>query len=154
MESVEQLAQSPLVRVAWFALVLLLLIIVVWLLRSKGENLIGSGIQDKVFTSGATMRRLAQEFSGTNQGTYGIIHNDEIQELVPGVISGKERLVNERGEPDFWEISSELNAYKESQVAPMAGDAAANASGQAEYLGPTSIAAQVEDELLRQRLYR
>jgi len=38
---------------------------------------------------------------------------------------GYERLVNEGGEPDFWEIGNELAAYKQSQVAPMRTEAAA-----------------------------
>jgi hypothetical protein len=28
----------------------------------------------------------------------------------------RENLINERGEPDFWETNSTLNAYKEEQI--------------------------------------
>jgi hypothetical protein len=146
VEWASNLLQSHLITVVYFAVLLVLLLLIVWSLRNKKENLIGSGVQDQVFTAGATIRRLGQEFSGTNQGEYTIVHNDELKELVPGSV-GKERLVSERGEPDFWEISSELNAYKDSQVAPMAADAGK------EYLARDSVASMVQDQLLTQQLY-
>ncbi|MFA6089421.1 MAG: hypothetical protein WC755_06160 [Candidatus Woesearchaeota archaeon] len=156
----DKILGNKLTHVVYFAVLIVLIFLILWQMRSmnqKTEGLIGSGIQDQVFTSGATIRRLGQEFSGTNQGEYTVVHNDELKELIPGVIPSKsERLVNERGEPDFWEISSELNAYKESQVAPMTAEAAAQAaapSGQ-EWLASDSVASRVQDELLRQQLYR
>lgn len=151
-EWADDLLKNSVVVVCYFAVLLVLLLVIVWSLKKKNENLIGSGVQDQVFTAGATIRRLGQEFSGTNQGDYTIVHNDELKELMPGVVSGKERLVNERGEPDFWEISSELNAYKDSQVAPMSADAANNAAGR-EYLARDSVASMVQDQLLTQQLY-
>lgn len=42
---------------------------------------------------------------------------------------GMERLVSERGEPDFWQIGNELAAYKASQVAPMRAEATSDSSG-------------------------
>jgi hypothetical protein len=39
-----------------------------------------------------------------------------------------EFLVNGRGEPDFWTITSDLDAYKTSQISGMAADAAADAA--------------------------
>jgi hypothetical protein len=90
-------------------------------------------------TSGATMRTLAQEFSGTNQEDRSIISNAEVAMLDPTLStvarpvnifapeSRGERLVNERGEPDFWEIGSELSAYKASQAPGMMQDAKAKA---------------------------
>jgi hypothetical protein len=153
-----KLLESRSTVVVYFAILIVLVFLILWQMRSmnsKTEGLIGSGIQDQVFTSGATIRRLGQEFTGTNQGEYTIVHNDELKELLPGVIpSKKERLVNERGEPDFWEISSELDAYKESQVAPMTAEAQADASGSKEWLATDSVASRVQDELLRQTLYR
>ena len=61
-------------------------------------------------------------------------------------------------------FSSELNAYKESQVAPMTAEAAANAAAGAaastsssgsttEWLASDSVASRVQDELLRQQLW-
>lgn len=148
---------SPLAVSAYFAVLIVLVFLILWGMSSmnrKTENLIGSGIQDQVFTSGATIRRLGQEFTGTNQGEYTIVHNDELKELIPGVVQEKrERLVNERGEPDFWEISSELNAYKESQVQPLTAEAKAQSAG-TEYLAADSVASRVQDELLRAQLYR
>jgi hypothetical protein len=169
-EWASKLLSNPLTTVVYFALLILIVILILWQLRSAtstAEGLIGSGVQDQVFTSGATIRRLGQEFGSTNQGEYTVVHNDELKELVPGIIPKKgsmERLVNERGEPDFWEISSELNAYKESQVAPMTAEAAANAAAGAaastsssgsttEWLASDSVASRVQDELLRQQLW-
>lgn len=42
------------------------------------RDYIGSGLPNAVFTSGATMRRLAQKFSSTDQGQYLTVHNAEI----------------------------------------------------------------------------
>lgn len=41
---------------------------------------VGTGIADAstIYTSGATMRRLAQKFSDSTQGQYMIIHNAEL----------------------------------------------------------------------------
>jgi hypothetical protein len=154
-----KLVSSSTVVAVYFAVLILIIFMIMWSLSSmnkKTENLIGSGIQDQVFTSGATIRRLGQEFTGTNQGEYTIVHNDELKELIPGVVAGKrERLVNERGMPDFWEISSELNAYKESQVQPLTVEAKSDPSGAGtEYLAMDSVASRVQDELLRAQLYR
>jgi hypothetical protein len=162
----DDILASSTAKVVYFGVLILLMFLLVWQMRgmsSKTERLIGSGIQDQVFTSGATQRRLGQEFSSTNQGDYTIVHNDELKELVPGIIPKKaERLVNDRGNgPDFWEISSELDAYKQSQVAPMQQDASTDSSGSGsstpsttEWLARDSVASQVEDQLLRDQLYR
>jgi len=150
------------------AIVLLVVLVILWKVwnlpaqAAKTERLIGSGVVDQVFTSGATMRRLGQEFSGTNQGEYSIVHNAELKELLPGVTNGRERLVSERGEPDFWEISGELDAYRTRQSAQMSQAAAANAAAAAaatqavaakEYLARDSVGSQVEDTLLTNYLY-
>jgi len=138
--------------------------------KNKSEGLLGSGVVDQVFTSGATIRRLGQDFSSTNQGPYTIVHNADLKELVPGVVpsasSDVERLVNERGEPDFWEISSELDAYRSSQTAGMAADAAAQAStassssaaaapaaSTSEWFSPGSPADQVDTATLQTLLW-
>ena len=49
------------------------------------ENYRGSGLLNnvQVYTSGATMRRLGQKFSATNQGVYTTVHNAEIAEGAP-----------------------------------------------------------------------
>jgi hypothetical protein len=51
-----------------------------------------------------------------------------------------EYLVNNRGEPDFWTITSDLDAYKTSQVKGMAKGAAANAAKAAAQAGAAPAA--------------
>ena len=43
----------------------------------KSELYIGSGLANnpQVFTSGATLRRMGQKFTSTNQGVYTTVHN-------------------------------------------------------------------------------
>ncbi len=145
MESLTEAAKNPNVVVVYFAVLLVLVILCLYLCTSKkSEGFLGNGtvMSAAPYTSGATMRRLGQDFSSTNQGEYTTVHNDEIKELVPGIISGppahamaakKERLVNERGFPDFWEIGSELSAYKDQQAAGMQSDVASGNTG-SEYM--------------------
>jgi len=55
------------------------LLILVWLvMHTRRENqYVGGGVTDKLYTSGATMRRLAQKFSQPGQGKYLVVHNAE-----------------------------------------------------------------------------
>lgn len=153
---VDKLRTNRWVIVVYFAVVLLLLIMIVWSAHcakkasQTTEHLIGGGIQDKIFTSGATMRRLGTEFSGTDQGQYTTVHNAELKEMIPGIVSGKERLVSGRGEPDFWEISGELAAYRDEASTGMASDIAAGK----EHFAAGTVADAVEDDLLRNTLWR
>lgn len=143
-------------------LLVVLVLLVGYALMTRKEGLIGGGITDQVFTSGATQRRLGQEFSMPSQGTYTTMHIDNLKELVPHALSGKEGLVSTRGEPDFWNINRSLEDYKASQVAPMAADAAADlasagtasgiSTGVSEGYTAGSLK-QVEDALLRNQLY-
>ncbi len=50
--------------------------------RMKDERpaYIGGGLNNQVFTSGATMRRLGQVFSSTDQGQQTTVYNDEIKD--------------------------------------------------------------------------
>lgn len=117
------------------------------------ERLIGTGIDNIIFTSGATQRRLGTEFSEPSQGEYTTPMLADIKELIPGVVpSGafNERLVSERAEPNFWEIGSELDAYREQQAAGFRTDMARGK----ERLSESSIAGRVQEELLRQQLWR
>jgi len=52
-----------------------------------------------------------------------------------------EYLVNNRGEPDFWTITSDLDAYKTSRIKKMAAGAAANAEAAANANGAPPAAA-------------
>lgn len=166
-EYAKKIMDNPWVQLTYYAVLILLVFIIVWyMMKPSSERLLGSGVQDQVFTSGATMRRLGQEPTSTNQGEYTIVHNAELKELVPGIVgNSQERLVNERGEPDFWEISSELDAYRSSQVASMAAQAAADAAAaqqaqasgttsSTEYLARDSVASKAEDQLLKNMLWR
>ena len=140
--------------VVYFAILLVLVFLVVYHLSKTQRKehaqgvYLGTGTTDSTvpFTSGATMRVLGQEFSGTDQGTYGIVHNAELKELVGNKALGlsKERLVNERGMPDFWEISSELGAYRDEQAAAFRKDMAAEAAApKTERLGNLSPAQDI-----------
>jgi hypothetical protein len=148
MEFFKNVQESPSVVCVYFACLLVLIVLCVYHLNklSKGkEHYTGVGLGHgggyDGATSGATQRTLAQEFSGTNQEDRSIISNAEVANLdpvlsqvgrpvdifSPTVLARNERLVNERGEPDFWEIGSELAAYKQSQVRPMTAEANAKA---------------------------
>lgn len=118
--------------------ILLLLVIVYYVTAGKSEHYVGVGLGHgggySGVTSGATLRTLSQEFSGTNQQDRQTLSTAEVAQIAPGLSSvGRpvdiwtppaETLVSGRGEPDFWEIGNELSAYKQSQAAPMAADAA------------------------------
>jgi hypothetical protein len=149
-EYLNQLIVDPHNRTLYFAVLLVVVLLLVWLIYNKNcgsERFLGDGtvMSAAPYTSGATMRRLGQDFSSTNQGEYTTVHNDELKELVPGLIKGpsvssaavpavakaaaanmpkKEWLVNERGFPDFWEIGSELSAYKDDVSAGFQSDVA------------------------------
>jgi hypothetical protein len=68
-------------------LVLLFLIVLGWwfhgeCLTGGGPGVggyLGSGVTDNVYTSGATMRRLGQVFSSTDQGSSDYVSNDELR---------------------------------------------------------------------------
>jgi len=58
-----------------------------------------------------------------------------------------EYLVNNRGEPDFWTITSDLDAYKTSRIKKMAAGAAANAEAAANANGAPPAAAAAAEHL-------
>ncbi len=138
--------ESPVTVCVYFGLVLLLLVLCVYHLNkltAKKEHYVGFGMGHGgnygALAGGPTIRH-AQELSATNQQDYSIISNADVAQLVPDLSSvgravdifadvgrDQERLVNGRGEPDFWEIGSELSSYKQSQTAPMRQEAAAKA---------------------------
>jgi hypothetical protein len=125
---------------------------------SKTENYVGAGTISPAYyyTSGATQRRLGQEFSSTDQGAYTTVHNDELKELFPNIVEKHplmvESLMPDRDPgPQFWEISSQLDAYQNSQLPQMSS--AAGSHPAKEYLADDSVASRVQDELLREQLY-
>jgi hypothetical protein len=64
------------------AIIIILLLFIIWKLVSAERLLgdyIGSGLPNQIYDSGATMRRLGQVFSSTDQGSSTYISNDEIK---------------------------------------------------------------------------
>lgn len=78
------------------AVVLIAVLYLVYLTVYQKERYLGSGLADnvQVYTSGATLRRLGQKFSSTNQGVYTTIHNAEINggDPVPVVVFPAEKV--------------------------------------------------------------
>lgn len=183
METIKSTYNSEPVRFWYFAVLIVLVLLITFYLfklSSKGENFLGGGVQDQVFTSGATMRRLGQEFSQPGQGEHTTVYNAEIKEMLPGVVPSRtpERLVSEREPPVFYDVSAELGAYQaastssespedsaEYQLIAAAttpyGNIPVNAAAstatavgtKAEYMANMAPAARVQEELLRRQLY-
>ena len=65
------------------AVIVLALVYLLWTHFNKPERYLGSGLGTQVYTSGATLRRLGQKFSATNQGVYTTVHNAELSEDSP-----------------------------------------------------------------------
>lgn len=149
----------------YFGAILVLLVLVVFLLSGFGkkERLVGEGLgvlgNTGGQTSGATQRH-ATELTATNQQDRTTVLTADVAELAPGLSQvGRavdiyyepemkpERLVNERGEPDFWEIGSTLDAYRRSQVSGMAADAAAKREHLGGDINMQTIARMENDQL-------
>ena len=111
------LSGNPMVVCLYFAVLLLLVVLIFW--STKSEGLIGTGLgrgaptdtrlsdyssEAAALTSGAKARRLAQEFSQPNQGNYTTTHLHDAQSVMERIQpkGAGESLVSERGEPDFW----------------------------------------------------
>lgn len=160
------LCEDKTVRCIYFGVLLLLILYIVWLQwQDIREAYMGKGFAIRGYENfsgpsarGPTARRLGQEFSQPNQGEHGVTYIDEIREHVPareqvpaspaeGGAAPKEALVNNQGEPDFWEIGNVLAAYRRRQSPSYRGDI------ETEHLEEGSPAAQVEEELLRMQLY-
>jgi hypothetical protein len=110
---IKQIVESPVNRLIWSVVVLVLLIIIVWY-HMKTENLTGQGLATGAAqygaTSGATMRRLAQGFTQPGQGDYNVVHVDEVKEVFGP--KKKESLVDTAQAPNFMEIGNELYNYQ------------------------------------------
>jgi hypothetical protein len=148
----------PMRLVVAVVVVIIILMFVAKLFNMGAERFTGSGVQDRVFTSGATMRVLSQSLSATNQEDRQTISNSEIKEAIPGILKGDggERLVGDRADPNFFEIGDELAAYQSTAFNTPDTDSAgnsssANTSGSAERLTNSPVAT-VEDIQLAQML--
>jgi hypothetical protein len=113
-ETAEQVLSNKGVRLLYFAVLLVLVVLAVWHLKlmsdAKPERManmgtIGTGLPYtyQSIASGPTQKH-ASLFSMTNQGT-NPVHNDD---LLYAANANKERLSSMREAPVFYEISSEL----------------------------------------------
>ncbi len=115
----KSLSDNPQLTCLYFAAVLLLLLLIIMQLWKVGyfmsEHMTGAVVGASNYTvlapGMARSRGPSQVFSQPGQGdTHG--QNDNGVPMLAA--RGAERLVSGRGEPDFWEISSELGEYKRS----------------------------------------
>lgn len=153
---------SPMTLCVYFGCVLLLLLLCVYHLNKlsgKQEHYTGAGLGHgggySGQTSGSTVRTLGQEFSATNQQDRSVISNAEIAQFDPSLShvgravdifgDASEHLVNGRGDPQFWEISSELGRYKDEQRTGMRQDAAASAAGAERFRGREQLRGAIGD---------
>jgi hypothetical protein len=79
----------PMRLVVAVVVVIIILMFVAKLFNMGAERFTGSGVQDRVFTSGATMRVLSQSLSATNQEDRQTISNSEIKEAIPTPTSSR-----------------------------------------------------------------
>jgi hypothetical protein len=118
--------KNPTVVVAYFGILILLIIVMVYYMRPGGKErygngVAGAGLENSSYTAGATMR-LSQEQSQPGQGEHTTPYNKDVvavmEALAPASAAQakKERLVNSGGYPDFWTISDELGAYRDDVV--------------------------------------
>lgn len=74
-------------------IIILLLILILWKLYNTSEKLtahsyVGSGLDNYIYTSGATMRRLGQVFSQPGQGIQTTVYNAQLSQD-PNVVSAQ-----------------------------------------------------------------
>jgi hypothetical protein len=91
---------------AYFALVLLMLVLVFYVVHSGSSERLEN--QNYIYTSGAD-QRFAGEFSGANQGDYTTGYNFNVP--LQGD-DGAEHLTASPDEPDLWAVGSDIDAYK------------------------------------------
>lgn len=118
----DSLSSNAQLTCLYFAAVLLLLLLIIMQLwqvgyfMKKGEHMTGAVVGASNYTvlapGMARSRGPSQVFSQPGQGdTHGQNDNGVAMLAAKGA---REWLVSGRGEPDFWEISSELGEYKRS----------------------------------------
>jgi len=156
--AISDMVSNPTYVGIYFAVLMILLVMIVFYLRSSRKErmtnygVAGGGIQDQVFTAGAS-QRFAQDFSQPGQGVHATPYNQDIMAVAGAVMpASKERLVNGGGYPDFWEITSELGAYRDEQVdsyrGAQKGGAAPQAAAAAAGVGPERFQAQAAQDAL------
>lgn len=161
LDSVDIVA-SPSVKLVYFAVLLLLLLVIAYYLKPKGaEGLIGRSLASglsQAATSGATLRRLGTEFSNPAQGEVDTVYLPDMREL-----AGRERLVGNRETPAFWETNDVLSDYNAGQTPGMMSDAKSDPNGyldsvggptkSSEHMNNRSVAEEVSEMKLRNMLY-
>lgn len=139
------------------AAVVVVLVVVLFLLYKSYESLIGSGLAQNQsgiiggLTSGATMRRLGQEFTQPGQGEHTTVYIPEIKEAMPQALDGQESLVGFRDGPDFWSTSSLLRDYQRGTAKQ--DMARRQAEEGVENLDKNSVVARARDAKLMEILY-
>ena len=115
--SAKAIMSSDAVKMLYFAVLIVLVILIVWYLRSGtqssgAENYYGYGMPDtyQVLASGPNVR--FQQLTGTNQGSTPI-DTPTIKQLYPGLMTTKrEQLTAMRQSPAFFDISNTLGEYQ------------------------------------------
>lgn len=92
---------------AYFALVLLMLVLVFYVVRSGSSERLEN--QSYIYTSGAN-QRFAGEFSSANQGDYTTGYNFNVP--LSGDDGAEHLTAAPSDEPDLWAVGADLSAYK------------------------------------------
>lgn len=92
-------------KVAYFALVLVILIVAFYAVQSYNAERLEN--TQYLYTSGATQRFFGSEFSSANQGDYTTGYNFQ-----QPVESPNEDMTSSPDEPDLWAVGQDLYAYK------------------------------------------
>ena len=144
-------------RVLWAGVVLVLLVIVVYFLVLKKENLVDfNGPKTNDY---GIKQRFGQEFSGANQGERSVVYNDTLKNLVPGILPRGENLVGGREPPVFNEIGNVLQTYYNDETPALAAEirtgnasdmAVAKQSAAEKFTNPRQVTDEAELRLLAQ----
>lgn len=158
----QSLTTSPQVACLYFAAVLLLLLLIIMQLWKVGyfmsEHMTGAVVGASNYTvlapGMARSRGPSQVFSQPSQGdTHG--QNDNGVPMLAAK-EAREWLVSGRGEPDFWEISSELGDFKTSLAGePVQGVQGTGSAqvGQIQAAASADAAAEARGEWFTQPLF-
>lgn len=133
----EDCLDSKMTICLYFASVLVLLILIVFHLKSinecnkEQEQIVeeafigrGLGLGGGYGGQAPSTHRFAQEISSSNQGMRNTVSNAEIAEIAPeysgvgravDVYRPRENLVSTRGEPDFWVVSDTLGRHQRGE---------------------------------------
>jgi hypothetical protein len=147
----DQLLDMPQITCLYFGVVLLLLLLVIMQLWKVGYYASEHAQGGHVSISPADASTWLATGNNKDPNTVRFSTGDSASNRADsnGMAAGAEHfdsnlpeyLVNNRGEPDFWTITSDLDAYKTSRIKKMAAGAAANAKAAANANGAPPAAA-------------